>query len=259
MGKDILDARKLLVAKAKTYYSNEALNPRPKRGRPPKQAIKLEIEPQVTLDLYTTIPASATPFLFTPEIHPTAQLSVFSSKFGNEEDWLNSRRVQAGDTEASLNQKLASLRALSSRWGDDTGTPSQPKTAAVNFDFDEDDEDEDWEEDEFELKRKSRGGDIAKSKPKSTKSEKAIDNLKGSGAQTKKGMLTSKSVSKGSLSANKNKKIINEKSTHDKKTLKPINAIKPAKPAKPEKPSKPKIKRIMPRHPSGGKTSGIKK
>ncbi len=37
VGKDIQNARKTLLAKAKTYYSNEALNPRPKRGRPPKQ------------------------------------------------------------------------------------------------------------------------------------------------------------------------------------------------------------------------------
>lgn len=36
VGKDVINARKVLFAKAKTYYSNEALNPRPKRGRPPK-------------------------------------------------------------------------------------------------------------------------------------------------------------------------------------------------------------------------------
>jgi len=33
----VAQAREVLVQKAKTYYSNEALNPRPKRGRPPKQ------------------------------------------------------------------------------------------------------------------------------------------------------------------------------------------------------------------------------
>ncbi len=40
--KDISQAREALAAKAKTYYSNEALNPRPKRGRPPKQVAKVE-------------------------------------------------------------------------------------------------------------------------------------------------------------------------------------------------------------------------
>src|SRR3990167_7343147 len=38
--KDVMQARELIFAKAKTYYSSEALNPRPKRGRPPKQAAK---------------------------------------------------------------------------------------------------------------------------------------------------------------------------------------------------------------------------
>ncbi len=35
VAKDIAGVREVLVAKSKTYYSNEALNPRPKRGRPP--------------------------------------------------------------------------------------------------------------------------------------------------------------------------------------------------------------------------------
>ncbi len=56
VSKDIASAREVLFSKAKTYYSNEALNPRPKRGRPPKQVAKVEIEPQVTVDMYTTVP-----------------------------------------------------------------------------------------------------------------------------------------------------------------------------------------------------------
>ena len=55
-------AREILFAKAKTYYSNEALNPRPKRGRPPKQVAKVELEPQVTMDIYTQVPAALPPF-----------------------------------------------------------------------------------------------------------------------------------------------------------------------------------------------------
>ena len=88
VGKDIANARKALVAKAKTYYSNEALNPRPKRGRPPKQAVKLDIEPQVTLDIYTTVSGPIRPFLFIPEMNPSSAFSIFSSKFDSEEDLL---------------------------------------------------------------------------------------------------------------------------------------------------------------------------
>ncbi len=116
VSKEIQTARKALVMKAKTYYSNEALNPRPKRGRPPKQAAKLDIEPQVTLDIYTTVPPPVLPFLFTPEIHPSPAFSAFSSKFESEEDLLI-RRHGAGD-HVGLSQKLAALRALSSRWAD---------------------------------------------------------------------------------------------------------------------------------------------
>ena len=79
VGKDILAARKTLIAKAKTYYSSEALNPRPKRGRPPKQAAKLEVEPQVTIDIFTTVPPEVRTFLFTPENNIASPFSIFSS------------------------------------------------------------------------------------------------------------------------------------------------------------------------------------
>lgn len=108
VGKDILNARKNLVAKAKTYYSNEALNPRPKRGRPPKLAVKAEIEPQITTDIFTSVPAKVRPFLFTPDVSSSG-LSAFSAKFEGEE------RRGLGEEE-TLQQKLASLRSLSSRW-----------------------------------------------------------------------------------------------------------------------------------------------
>ena len=66
--KDISQARDVLSAKAKTYYSNEALNPRPKRGRPPKQVAKVELEPQVSMDIYTQVPAPCRQFLYIPDI-----------------------------------------------------------------------------------------------------------------------------------------------------------------------------------------------
>jgi len=125
--KEILNARKTLVAKAKTYYSTEALNPRPKRGRPPKQAVKADIEPQVTLDVYTAVTLATRPFLFVPDMNTSPTSSAFSSKFDTAEELPNTPRPQSLETEASLSQKLASLRTLSDRW---IGRPSpafQPK------------------------------------------------------------------------------------------------------------------------------------
>lgn len=114
---DIVVARKILSTKAKSYYSSEALNPRPKRGRPPKMQVKQEIEPQITIDLYTQVPSAVRPFLFTPQINSAADVT-FSATFSSEEELLNQRRNQAisGAEEAmeSLNKKLASLRSLSS-------------------------------------------------------------------------------------------------------------------------------------------------
>lgn len=116
--KDVENARKALFSKAKTYYSNEALNPRPKRGRPPKQVAKQEIEPQVSSDIYSTVPAEVRPFLFTPEIGH-AWLATFSSKFENEASH-PSKGKTSGHTELSLslenlNKKLESLRQISHR------------------------------------------------------------------------------------------------------------------------------------------------
>ncbi|HRD55213.1 MAG TPA: UPF0158 family protein, partial [Parachlamydiaceae bacterium] len=90
-GKDVLSARKLLATKAKTYYSNEALNPRPKRGRPPKQAVKQETESHTTTDIYTTVPQAMVPFLFTPDISSASSIT-FSTKFESEEEILANRK-----------------------------------------------------------------------------------------------------------------------------------------------------------------------
>lgn len=116
--KEVLATRKLLFAKAKTYYSNEALNPRPKRGRPPKQALKPEVEPQMTADIYLSVPAVVRPFLFTPE-YTSASAFAFSSKFDSEGDLLASRKQQEGERSIPIEEfqsKLASLRTLSSHW-----------------------------------------------------------------------------------------------------------------------------------------------
>lgn len=114
VGKDLQATRKALFIKAKSYYSSEALNPRPKRGRPPKQIVKADIEPQASSDIYTTIPPAARPFLFIPEAGSAG--SSFSSKFDPDQ---YKKRPLVVEESASLQQKLASLRSISSKWVED--------------------------------------------------------------------------------------------------------------------------------------------
>jgi len=116
--KDVATARDMLQSKAKTYYSNEALNPRPKRGRPPKQVVKVEIEPQVTVDMYTTVPPACRQFLYLPDI-TSASGVTFSAKFDTEAQLLanlrGSSRVKVDTKLQALSERLESLRHLSSR------------------------------------------------------------------------------------------------------------------------------------------------
>ena len=116
--KDVAAARDVLLDKAKTYYSNEALNPRPKRGRPPKQVVKTELEPQVAVDMYTTVPAACRLFLYLPEITSAASVT-FSAKFDNEAQLLanlrGSSRAKVDTKLQALSERLESSRHLSSR------------------------------------------------------------------------------------------------------------------------------------------------
>jgi len=115
--KDVQNARDAIVAKSKTYYSNEALNPRPKRGRPPKQAAKVELEPQYTVDIYKTVPSTVRPFLFNPDFTSTSV--TFSAKFDTEAQLIaslrGSSRVKIDSKLEALSQRLESLRHLSDR------------------------------------------------------------------------------------------------------------------------------------------------
>ncbi|MBS0585390.1 MAG: UPF0158 family protein [Verrucomicrobia bacterium] len=117
VSKEVQQARDLLEAKAKTYYSNEALNPRPKRGRPPKQQLKIEMEPELADDIYTTTPLSLRCFLFLPEYSSNA--ATFSSKFENEAQLLaslkGSNKVKVDSKLEVLSQRLESLRHISHR------------------------------------------------------------------------------------------------------------------------------------------------
>ncbi|HSX12321.1 MAG TPA: UPF0158 family protein [Rhabdochlamydiaceae bacterium] len=119
--REVTVAREALFAKAKTYYSSEALNPRPKRGRPPKQAAKIELEPQVTIDIYTTVPSMVRQFLFIPDI-TSASAVTFSTRYESEAQLLanlrGSSRVKVDEKLQALSERLESLRHLSSRLSD---------------------------------------------------------------------------------------------------------------------------------------------
>ncbi len=115
--KDVQNARDSILTKSKTYYSNEALNPRPKRGRPPKQAVKVELEPQYTMDIYKTVVPAVRLFLFNPDFTSTSV--TFSAKFDTEAQLIASLRGSSRakiDTKLeALSQRLESLRHLSDR------------------------------------------------------------------------------------------------------------------------------------------------
>lgn len=115
--KEVQQARNTLEQKSKTYYSNEALNPRPKRGRPPKQAQKVELEPQLTDDIYTSVPPAMRPFLYLPDFSSSSV--TFSAKFDTEAQLIaslrGSDRVKVDTKLEALSQRLESLRYLSSK------------------------------------------------------------------------------------------------------------------------------------------------
>lgn len=105
--KEILAARKVLESRAQIYYQSEALNPRPKRGRPPKQIVKVETIPQISADVFTTVPQGLYPFLFVKDLHSPSDLT-FSSRFATQEE-LNQK------SRGAVSIKLAKLEALSQK------------------------------------------------------------------------------------------------------------------------------------------------
>jgi hypothetical protein len=117
VSKDLEVGRKMLEIKAKTYYSSEALNPRPKRGRPPKQQAKVEVEPTLSIDIYATALSGIRPFLFTPDINSYLDIS-FSAVFSEEKQSATAKKRTnpEGETLAQLNQKLEELREMSKSW-----------------------------------------------------------------------------------------------------------------------------------------------
>ncbi len=119
VNKEVAAGRKLLSSKAASYYSSEALHPRPKRGRPPKQVAKQEVEPQkVSLDIYMTVPEPTRPFLFIPDISSLSAVT-FSSEFADPSVKVGKRgsaQSELAASEEEIKKKLAELRTLSARW-----------------------------------------------------------------------------------------------------------------------------------------------
>lgn len=107
--KEVLSARKTIGAKSKTYYSTEALNPRPKRGRPPKQTAKVEVEIQLSKDIYNKVPSGIYTFIYAPEIDQNSQVT-FSETHTTHDELVASLRQQ--DRHSGT---IARLEELSSR------------------------------------------------------------------------------------------------------------------------------------------------
>lgn len=269
VGKDIANARKILFAKAKTYYSNEALNPRPKRGRPPKQTQKTEIEPQVTTDIYTTVPNGLLGFLFIPDLS-NASSATFSSRFGNEGDLFSNRRPQMSDNDLSLetlNIKLQELRSLSNKWKspDDekvAAKATKKKVASFDDDFgDDDDEDDDFddfdddedddEDDDFNDKKSSKKSTSLKGLNKKASTKKpakvvppkrmAVKPVPAPKAKAKAAPLKKIAPSKAAPKA----KAAAKPAAKAKPKAKPAAKAAPKKPAKAAPPKKQKALRPM--------------
>ncbi len=143
--KEVVAARKALFAKAKTYYSNESLNPRPKRGRPPKQVAKTEIEPEIAADIYTAVPTPIRPFLFLTEYTPGSHV-LFSQKFETEEELMARRKVplhgDLGVNIDSYNQKLSAIRNLSNKWIEEERSITKQTSTHDTWVEEEDEDDE---------------------------------------------------------------------------------------------------------------------
>lgn len=198
VSKEITSVRKTLSVKAKTYYSTEALNPRPKRGRPPKQAMKIEVEAHTSIDVFLTVSPVVRSFLYIPDAGIGSM--NFSAKFDDELDLLMPKRISLDDidTESALQNKVAALRSLSSRWVD-------------NESFDDD---EDGEKESFKSKDAKKSKSKVSAAKKSTSAKAAKTTVKSgvkkaskkSGEDTKKVAKKTKTPSKTAKTAVKTTK-----------------------------------------------------
>lgn len=253
VGKDILNARKVLISKAKTYYSNEALNPRPKRGRPPKQTVKQEVEQQLTTDIYLTVPESVRPFLFTPEIS-SASAVTFSADFGSQEGRKSAGFGTSDTSLENIQQKLASLRSLSSRWLNESGKEESATPSAKKKSASIEDEEEEEEEEELELESETSPRKPVRLSPQKQKKPAQI---KPAAKKDANSALKPKSAAKGNSkgtrrilprvikTSNKNTKTLNGRSQKPKRII-PVQRIQ----AKAKSSSKVQSKAKAPKKPT---------
>jgi len=110
VSKEVQHARNIIKTKAKTYYSNEALNPRPRRGRPPKQVTKVEAEPQYTNDIYKAVPPAVRSYLFTTDY--TSSSVTFSAKYTEAQIFATLRGSARGKITHQLEAISQRLEAL---------------------------------------------------------------------------------------------------------------------------------------------------
>lgn len=221
--KEIQNVRKEIVNKSKTYYSNEALNPRPKRGRPPKQIVKAEIEPQITRDIFTTVPPAVLPFLFTPSL-TTSPANAFSSRF--EAEAAISPKPFGTDFNATtddLKEKLSLLRKLSNRWIETEKAQTPPsKSSKAGL------EDEWEEEEEFEEEKEFKVEKVKEKKASAKKgAQKPTPQKSSSKPQPKNALKPSKAAPKSfPKTTTKANKMITKSAP--KKTVAPKKATKAA-------------------------------
>ncbi len=218
-GKELISARADITAKSKTYYSSEALNPRPKRGRPPKQIQKIEFEPQITTDIYITIPNDIRCFLFIPERQHGS--SALSSKLGYEIDLFSSHQAPSNDHDlsmASLDKKLAALRDISKSWN----IPIEPKKKGYGNQLPEEEEsDIDFNIDDDELEERSEDEPFEWELPAKKRMKKKLSEKKSSEKKVSQKKLPQKKLPQKKLPQKKlpQKKSL-EKKTSGKKTEK---------------------------------------
>lgn len=112
--KELQEKRKYLLNKAKSYYANDALYPKPKRGRPPKHGDKIKAETKFSFDTYSGVPEAIHPFLFIPDT-TSLQLTTFSSKYESEEDLMTHVKPKSDHRDITsqletLSQRVESMR-----------------------------------------------------------------------------------------------------------------------------------------------------
>jgi hypothetical protein len=172
--KEVISSRKKLDLKAKMYYSNEALNPRPKRGRPPKQTIKIEIEPQLSDDIFNQVPSGLHAFLYLPKINISQEVT-FSPIFSTHEELLASYRSQERATSTierleALTQKLATMHNISSHLNSEL--LRRPEVSKSFFEAADEDWDEEDDEDDEIIEKTSKKAKVKEPEPAVSKPTK---------------------------------------------------------------------------------------